>query len=130
MLKTIFSIALTTLLLTSASAFASGRLTMTGNQYGDEVALYPVIGIAVDEKLMAPAYFTSWIGVGQRPVLGETKEWGAVKLGVDFRFAGFTLGGGVFANTGSANPTDSLSALSLDGAETGGYLKGSLKLWD
>jgi hypothetical protein len=115
------------LVFLSTEALATGRLSLELRDYQGGDKIYPIVGLAINEKLFANLHFNSWIGYGQRPVeeLGD-KDWVAYRAGVEAYFGGLAVGGGLFQNlTTSAFDLDSFDV----GGEMGAYVKGSYQLW-
>lgn len=107
----------------SVTAHASGRASFQLSEYSNKPNIYPLLGLAVDEKLVGPLHINGWGGIGSRPVRDDVKNWTSAKLGLDFYIKRVVIGFGGFVNS-TLSDDDSQS-----GSESGAYAKLSAKLW-
>lgn len=112
-------------LMTAATVNASGKLSLQLNHWDSVQGHKPLMGLSVDEKLIGKLYVNSWTGFGSRPDFTDSdpgdKKWISGKIGLEYRFPGFSVGAGVFGNSAWRQIKDS--------TETGYFIKTSMKLW-
>lgn len=118
-------------LFLSLDANAGAQLTIQNMLYKDLVPR-PMIGIAIDQKIVDKTYFSGWAGVGSRPDFEKneiTKHWSTVKAGLDYRLSRVSFGGGLQMNASSDNWEHFYPQIKDAEKEYVGYLKVAFKLW-
>lgn len=111
------------------TAYAGANFTTSLHSFEGENNVYPIVGLAVDQHLFGKFYLSSWAGIGTRPVLNDTKHWGSMKLGLDYRMKSFQFGAGVGANVTSEDWEHLFPQITDSSKEMSAYVKASYKLW-
>ncbi len=112
-----------------SQAQAGANFTTSFHTFEGERSVYPMVGLAIDQKIAGKFYLSSWAGLGSRPVMDDTKSWGSMKIGVDYRMRSFNVGMGVAANVTSDDWEHLFPQLNDADKEKSAYVKVTYKLW-
>jgi hypothetical protein len=110
-------------LLFSMSVFASGKLTVQPQYFGNSHKVTPMIGLSIYEKIFTPKVaYNGWIGYGDQAIVDKDNvSWFSMKNMIDFQVT----------NRLVLSPGIQTVKSSKDERYENRYLvKASYKLWD